>query len=99
MLQASTRDSKIIKGYVSWLEEFAGEVLGILPPSNEALELHQNKISRMSEIKSEVDNLLKMRNVARESKDWSKSDRIREELHDMGVVVEDSPDGTKWRIL
>ena len=99
MLQASTRDSKIIKGYVSWLEEFAGEVLGILPPSNEALEMHQNKISRMLEIKSEVNNLLKMRNVARESKDWSKSDRIREELHDMGVVVEDSPDGTKWRIL
>ena len=39
-----------------------------------------------------------MRESARASKNWPESDRIRDELTEMGVVVEDSPDGTKWRI-
>jgi len=40
-----------------------------------------------------------MRENARASKDWSESDRIRDELNEMGVTVEDSPEGTKWRII
>ena len=32
------------------------------------------------------------------SKNWVESDRIRDELTEIGVVVEDGPEGTKWRI-
>ena len=81
------------------LEEFAGEVLGILPPRNEALEFYGRKLSRRSEIEPEVSKLLEMRENARASKDWSESDRIRDELNEMGVTVEDTPEGTKWRII
>ena len=39
-----------------------------------------------------------MRESARASKNWSESDRIRDELTEIGVVVEDGPEGTKWRL-
>ena len=87
-----------MSAYVQWLEEFAGEVLGILPTPSVAISLHEEKISRRSEISSKVESLLEMRESARASKNWPESDRIRDELTEMGVVVEDSPDGTKWRI-
>ena len=31
------------------------------------------------------------------SKNWAESDRIRDELKAMGIVVEDTPQGMKWR--
>ena len=99
LLQSNSRESEVIGGYVSWLEEFAGEVLGILPPRNEALESYGRKLSRRSEIEPEVSKLLEMRDNARASKDWDESDRIRDELNEMGVIVEDSPEGTTWRII
>ncbi len=99
LLQSNDRDPIRIGEYVTWLEEFAGGVLGILPPRKSASEFYENKLSRRSEIESEVERLLEMRDVARESKDWSQSDKIRDELHEMGVVVEDGPEGTRWRVL
>jgi cysteinyl-tRNA synthetase len=38
------------------------------------------------------------RNAARRAKDFKESDRIRDELAAMGVVVKDSKDGTTWEI-
>ena len=35
---------------------------------------------------------------ARSAKDWFRADEIRDELSEMGVVVEDGPDGATWRI-
>ncbi len=34
--------------------------------------------------------------LARAAKDWATSDRIRNELDDLGVALKDSPDGTTW---
>ncbi len=40
--------------------------------------------------------LIEARTQARAAKNWAESDRIREELKAMGVVVEDTPQGVKW---
>jgi cysteinyl-tRNA synthetase len=45
-----------------------------------------------------VDALLKTRAAARARKDFKESDRIRDELAAMGVVIKDSKDGTTWEI-
>ncbi len=45
-----------------------------------------------------VEQLLKEREDARKSKNWAKSDEIRDKLSDMGVEVRDSSEGTFWRI-
>ncbi len=43
-------------------------------------------------------SLIDARNAARKSKDFKESDRIRDELKAMGVVLKDSKDGTTWEI-
>jgi cysteinyl-tRNA synthetase len=42
--------------------------------------------------------LIDARTAARKSKDFKESDRIRDELTAMGVVLKDSKDGTSWEI-
>lgn len=45
----------------------------------------------------QVEKLIEQRNAARSAKDWNESDRIRDELLDNGVLLEDGPNGTTWR--
>jgi cysteinyl-tRNA synthetase len=46
---------------------------------------------------SDVDKLITERNAARDRRDFAAADRIRDELADAGIVIEDSVDGTRWR--
>ena len=47
---------------------------------------------------AKVASLIDARTAARAAKDFEESDRIRDELAAMGVVVKDSKDGTTWEI-
>jgi cysteinyl-tRNA synthetase len=47
---------------------------------------------------TEVERLIALRAAARKAKSWAESDRIRDELTQAGVILEDRPDGrTSWR--
>ena len=41
--------------------------------------------------------LVEQREAARRRRDFTESDRLREALHKKGIVVEDTPSGTRWR--
>jgi cysteinyl-tRNA synthetase len=45
-----------------------------------------------------VESLIADRNAARRAKDFKESDRIRDELAAMGIVLKDSKDGTTWEV-
>jgi cysteinyl-tRNA synthetase len=45
-----------------------------------------------------IDSLVAQRNAARKAKDFRESDRIRDELAAMGIVLKDSKDGTTWEV-
>jgi cysteinyl-tRNA synthetase len=47
---------------------------------------------------TQIDGLISDRTAARARKDFKESDRIRDELAAMGVVIKDSKDGTTWEI-
>jgi cysteinyl-tRNA synthetase len=47
---------------------------------------------------AEVEALIQARLQARAEKNWAESDRIRDQLTAMGVVLEDSKGGTTWRL-
>ncbi len=47
---------------------------------------------------AKVQGLIDARTAARKSKDFKESDRIRDELAAMGVVLKDSKEGTTWEI-
>ena len=41
-------------------------------------------------------NWLKKRDEARKNKDWATSDQIRDQLKEMGITIQDTPQGTRW---
>jgi cysteinyl-tRNA synthetase len=44
-----------------------------------------------------IDLLVEVRSEIRKQKLWALSDLIRDRLKELGVTIEDSKDGTKWR--
>jgi cysteinyl-tRNA synthetase len=47
----------------------------------------------------EIERLIHQRNEARRTRDFKTSDRIRDELAGRGIVLEDTPQGPRWRKL
>jgi cysteinyl-tRNA synthetase len=60
------------------------QVLAILPDAEAALD-------------ADATALLEARAAARAAREWAASDRLRDELAALGVVVEDTRDGQRWR--
>ena len=46
---------------------------------------------------SQIETLIEQRKAAREAKDWAKADECRDALTAMGVVLEDTAEGTVWK--
>jgi cysteinyl-tRNA synthetase len=46
---------------------------------------------------AQVEALIKKRNDARKSKDFATSDKIRDQLIGMGIILEDTPQGVRWK--
>ncbi|NIO36687.1 cysteine--tRNA ligase [Candidatus Bathyarchaeota archaeon] len=49
------------------------------------------------ELSKEVEELIKKREKARKAKDWETADAIRGKLQKMGILLEDTPEGVKWK--
>ncbi len=80
------------------------QVLGILCHNPEEwfkLRLNRDQFEKENkELKSEeIEKLILLRNEARNNKDYELADKIRHQLGDSGILVEDSSDGTIWKII
>jgi cysteinyl-tRNA synthetase len=53
--------------------------------------------SREQSIDAEIEALIDARNAARKSRNFAESDRLRDELVSRGILLEDTPGGTRWR--
>ncbi len=62
----------------------ADAVLGYIAHEKEALD-------------PAVETLIREREDARAQKEWARADEIRGKLAEMGIIIEDTPDGTHWR--
>jgi len=68
--------------------QLGGEVLGLL-----------SRVAIDPEFEAKIGKLVIERNEARSAKDWAKSDSIRDELVSMGVELQDTSDGTTWKLI
>ena len=46
--------------------------------------------------KAAIESKITERNHARAARDWATSDRIRDDLVEMGIALKDGPEGTTW---
>lgn len=82
----------VINSNCKALCEFA---LGLFLELTDVLGLvYNDKTEDLSQI---VEELIKQRSTARKNKDWAKADGIRDKLKDMGIILEDTPNGVKWK--
>lgn len=47
---------------------------------------------------AEIEALIARRTRAREEKNWAEADRLRNELQSKGILIEDTPGGTVWKV-
>ena len=71
-----------LQAALDMLMELSG-VLGLLRREEESTD-------------SAVEALIEKRQLARTEKNWKESDRIRDQLKDMGIEIKDTPDGVRW---
>ena len=83
-INAGNNPSKEIIEYAYSLIKELGGVLGIA-------QKKQDK-----SIDSEIQELINQSQQARKEKDWNTDDEIRDRLKDMGIILEDTPQGVKW---
>ena len=67
------------------------DVLGIVPAATESAGEDNGLVDGLMEL------VLELRQQARQNKDWGTADRIRDALQALEVVIEDSPQGTRWK--
>ena len=80
-ITAQSGFSKEVIGFTVDTVKELGGVLGLLQKSEDG------------EISAEVKALLDERQAARASRDWAKSDELRDKLREMGITVKDTPQG------
>ena len=73
-----------------------GGLLGLLQAdADEFLKSRAGQSEGLSD--TAIEDLIAARLQARADKDWASADRIRDELSEAGIVIEDGSDGTRWR--
>ena len=72
----------------------AGDLLGLLGSDPEEWFAGDVEGDTSAE---EVEALIAKRNEARANKDWAAADGYRDQLKEMGITIEDGPQGTTWR--
>jgi cysteinyl-tRNA synthetase len=81
------------------LQEHA-QILGLLSRAPEAFleQQRQLKLAATGLTEEQVERLIALRQQARAAKNFAESDRIRAELAQQGILLEDGPAGTQWRV-
>lgn len=82
------RNEEVIKGNINLYTETLAKLANILGLSlKEETDL----------LDAEIDQLIEERNAARKSRDFAKADQIRDLLTEKGILLEDTPQGVRWR--
>jgi cysteinyl-tRNA synthetase len=75
-------------------------IMGLLTedPVEHTREMQRKLLEKLNLDKESIEKLVRERTLARQNKDWARSDVIRDELLAKGVELKDGPEGTTWKV-
>jgi cysteinyl-tRNA synthetase len=95
-INRSKREQQERQHELASLLRHLGGLLGLLQAdAEEFLKSRAGQSAGLSD--TAIEDLISARLQARADKDWASADRIRDELSEAGIVIEDGNDGTRWR--
>ena len=80
------KNKEVLEEINKFYQELAGKILGILKDFDQEESFEQ-----------EIKKIIEEREKARKEKNWVESDRIRDELQEKGILLEDTPEGARWK--
>ncbi|AGK99920.1 cysteine--tRNA ligase [Desulfoscipio gibsoniae] len=73
-------------------------VLGVFKTSARGEFLLEDEGSEKEKVVEDlIDLIIEIRQTARQNKDWPTADRMRDRLKELGIVLEDTPGGVRWK--
>ena len=93
-IDESTASLAVLERADSMYNELGGQVLGIIQ-SDATTASNSSNAEREAGL---IQMLIDMRLEARKTKDFARADGIRNQLSKIGVILEDGPNGTTYRI-
>ena len=76
------------------LLETLGGIFGVLREEEPEEEVLDDSLTSCL-----LDILLEIRQDAKKEKNWGLADKIRDKLSEAGIALEDTPEGTRWRLI
>ncbi len=87
------RDINRIKAEGKLTAQERDKVLDVMNKFDKVL----NFITKHDNLDAEVESLIQKRTDAKKAKDFATADSLRKQLADMGIILEDTPQGVKWK--
>ena len=78
-------------------KELAQKALELIRELGAPLGMFQK--STKGNLEEEIEALIAKRQQARKDRDFTLADKIRDELKDRGIVLEDTPQGVRWKMI
>ena len=93
LLENSDTNKQTLEAVDDLFSKLGGDVLGIVKDEYSQTDSVDNEL-----MNNLVNVLIEQRKEARTEKNYSRADELRNKLDEIGIILEDKPEGTTWRI-
>lgn len=87
--EVSDKNKEVVKKVLQFYEDLGTDILGLK---------YSSQLTEEEQIpQEEIEQLIEERETARKNKDWKTADEIRDKLNQMGIIIEDTAEGVRWK--